>query len=198
MDKHQSSLLIIFSFAASAVIVFMAFRPKTQVPSSITPSPAPVALAKASQTIFTVSVGSPDGKFSLIMKQKKESSTSLYSFWLKDETKGTQSEIFTKDETGEITLSIPENTFSPDNKYVFLKETGSGATNYLAIKDSQVLDIVSLFLAKHQNYVITDVTGWAAPTLLVINTNKSDGSLGPSFWFDVASKSFIQLVDRFN
>ena len=55
-----------------------------------------------------------------------------------------------------------------------------------------------LFAQKYADYKITDVTGWAAPTLLVVNTDKLDGTVGPSFWFDVASLSFTRLSTRFN
>jgi hypothetical protein len=87
-----------------------------------------------------------------------------------------------------------------------LKETNSAQTSYFVLttsgapvtKDAQTLDILSLFTAKYPNYTITDATGWAGPTLVVINTNKSDGGIGPSFWFDAGSQSFIQLSTRFN
>ena len=96
--------------------------------------------------------------------------------------------------------------FSSDDKYLFLKETTGNQITYFVLtasglpvtKDAQTVDFSSLFTAKYPDYVITDATGWAAPTLVVINTNKTDGKVGPSFWFDVQTKSFIQLSERFN
>jgi len=192
----------------SAVIAFFALRPKQQ-PSgdSSTPPPVPdISVAQASQPVALTTVGSPDGKFSLNMKQEKGKDATTYTFLMTDETSGVQKEIYSQTVLTGTTLSIPTNTFSSDDKYIFLKETSLTATGYFVLassgvpitKDIQTLDISGLFTTKYQNYVISDVTGWAGPTLVVINTNKNDGSLGPSFWFDVASRSFIQLSTRFN
>jgi hypothetical protein len=132
------------------------------------------------------------------MRQEKGSGAVTYKFVVKDEESGVQKEIFTKTEAAGVTLSIPDNTFSSDNKYVFLKETSASGVIYLVLADTQTFDVSSLFTAKYPNYVITDATGWAGPTLLIINTDKASGGIGPSFWFDVASNSFIQLSSRFN
>jgi hypothetical protein len=200
MDKHHSNLLIVFCLVASAIIVFFVFLQKGQAPGVLSsPSPVPLAVAKAQPVINQSSVTSPDGKFILTMKYNEEGNSTVYRFWLKDKEKGTENEVFNKTEPMGVKMSIPANTFSSDNKYVFLKETGAGATNYLVLKDSQVLEVPILFAqSRYSSYVITDVTGWAAPTLLVINTNKSDGTIGPSFWLDISTKSFILLADRFN
>ncbi len=194
MGKHQSKFIILASLVISLVAVFFVFRSKAQPPNPLsTPPPVPVVRA-AEPTV----VDSPDGKMSLIMRKEKGNDATTYKFTLKDETSGAQKEMFAKTETAGVTLSIPDNTFSSDNKYVFLKETSASGVTYLVLADTQTFDVSSLFAAKHPNYVITDATGWAGPTLLVINTNKADGGTGPSFWFDVASHSFIQLSTRFN
>jgi hypothetical protein len=194
MGKHQSKFIILASLAISLVAVFFVFRSKTQ-PSGTPSTPPSVPVVRAAEPTV---VGSPDGKMSLIMRKEKGDGTVTYRFTLKDEASGAQKEIFTKAETAGVTLSIPDNTFSSDNKYVFLKETGTSGVTYLVLTDTQTFDVSSLFAAKHENYVITDATGWAGPTLLIINTDKASGGIGPSFWFDVASHSFIQLSSRFN
>jgi hypothetical protein len=194
MGRHQSKIVILASLAISLVAVFFVFRSKTQQSNTFS-TPPPVPVVRAAEPII---VGSPDGKMSLTMRKEKGNGTVIYTFLIKDEGSGVQKEIFTKTEAAEVTLSIPDNTFSPNNKYVFLKDTGASGTTYFVLADTQVLDVSSLFAAKYQNYVITDATGWGGPTLLVINTNKAGGGTGPSFWFDVAGKSFIQLSTRFN
>jgi hypothetical protein len=194
MGKHQSKIIILASLVISLAAVFFVFRSQKQ-PSSPLPTPPSVPVVRAAEPTV---VGSPDGKMSLIMRKEKGSDATVYRFTLKDEASGAQREIFTKTEAAGVTLSIPDNTFSSDNKYVFLKETGASGVTYLVLADAQTFDVSSLFTAKYQNYVITDATGWAGPSLLVINTNKVDGGTGPSFWFDVASHSFIQLSTRFN
>jgi hypothetical protein len=53
------------------------------------------------------------------------------------------------------------------------------------------MEISELFYAKYSEYKITDITGWAAPNLLIVNTDDVNSEEGPSFWFDVSSKTFI-------
>ena len=191
----------------SAIIVLIVVQPRSQLiqtRSITTPTPKPVIpIAKADQIM---SQGSPDGKFTLTMQERKGSAEVTYIFQMMDETSHTQKNIFTKSVPTGTSISIPFNTFSSDNKYLFLKEVTGSQTTYFVLtasglpitKDVQTIDFSTLFTAKYPNYVITDVTGWAGPTLVVINTNKIDGTIGPSIWFDVASKSFIQLSTRFN
>jgi hypothetical protein len=204
MDKRQSEIIILVCLLISAIIVFFALQPRLQ-PSGDSSVPV-IPVAQASQPVVLTAVGAPDGKFSLNMKQEKGKDATAYTFLMSDGTSGIQKEIYSQMVPTGTTLSIPANTFSSDDKYIFLEETSPTATGYFVLtssgasitKDIQTLDISGLFMAKYQNYVITDVTGWAGPTLVIVNTNKSDGSLGPSFWFDVSSRGFIELSDRFN
>lgn len=187
------------SLVISLFVVFWVFHSRSQ-PSGIasTPPPVPVALA-AEPAIVT----SPDGKMSLTMKQNKINGATTYTFLMTDNSNNLQKEIFTKTEANGVTLSIPNNAFSPDNKYVFLKETGGKQMNYFILSstlssDSNVPIEVSDLTANYQDFVITDVTGWGGIDLLIINTDKAGGGVGPSFWFDVKSNSFIRLSTRFN
>ncbi len=202
MDKHQSKIIILASLLISGAVVFFALRPKAQSSVNI-PGPAPIANVEASQL---ATVGSPDGKMSLTMKQDKGRDSVTYTFLVTGESNGLQKQIFTKTVPTGTVLSIPYNSFSPDNKYVFLKETDPNQTSYFVMtvsgdpvaKDVQFFDISSLFMNKYSDYKITDVTGWGDPALVIINTDKKDGGTGPSFWFEVPSQSFIQLSQRFN
>ena len=202
MAKHQSKIIIILSLVLSAIFVFFAFGRESQ-PQISSPGPLPIANAQVPKV---TSVEAPDGQFTLSMKQEKGKDTTTFTFTMTNESTGAQTEIFTDTLPTGTTLSIPQNAFSSDDKYVFLKQVSSSQTSYFVLtssgdsisKDAQTLDFSSLFATKEPNYVITDATGWAGPTLVVINTNKVDGSLGPSFWFDVSSKVFIPLSTRFN
>lgn len=204
MDKHQSKIIILVCLVISVAVVFFGFRVKTRPSSEVSVSPPPVVPEVQASQLTTV--GSPDGKMSLTMKQKNGEGVTTYTFLITNEVNNDQKEIYTKTVSSGTAMTIPNNTFSSDNKYVFFKERSLGATNYLILttsgapvsKDTQILDFSSMFTAKYQDYVITDATGWAGPTLVVINTDKSEGGTGPSFWFDVASKSFILLSNRFN
>ena len=202
MDKRQTRITILACLLISGVLVFFGLNTRKGVSNSSS-YPPPIANAQASQE---TSVGSPDGKFTLTMKEDKGKDTVTYTFLIKDESSGSQKEIYSKTVPVGANLSIPFNTFSPDNNYIFLKETGLSQAGYFALtasgapvaKDAQTLDISTLFVNKYTDYKIAEATGWAAPTLVVINTTKSNDGMGPSFWFDVASKSFIQLSNRFN
>jgi hypothetical protein len=192
MDKHQSKIIILVSLLISVIIIFFALRSKPQPLSGSIPPPVPIAQASQLAT-----VGSPDGKFVLAMEQEKGKDAITYTFLMTNKSDDSQKKVFSKTEMVGIALSIPSNTFSSDDKYIFLKETSGTQINYLVLSGDPI-DVSSLFVAKYQNYVITDATGWAGPTLLIINTDKTGGGTGPTFWFDVASSSFIQLSTRFN
>ncbi len=202
MEIPRSKITILICLVVAVAVVFFGLRPGKSR-SDDTSVPPTVPEARASQL---TSVGSPDGKMSLTMKQKKGDGTVTYTFLIADEETGSQREIFFKTVPSGTVFTVPNNTFSSDNKYVFFKEISLGSVDYYILtssgepvyKDTQGFNFSSLFNEKHQDYVITDVTGWAGPTLVVINTDKSGGGTGPSFWFDVASKSFIQLSSRFD
>lgn len=102
-------------------------------------------------------------------------------------------------------LEIPYNTWSPDNVYFFLTEGASIAKHYYVFQSSGELfadtipfiSLKPLFEEQVPNYIIEDVTGWAGPTLLIVNTRAKEGGAKVSFWFDVPSQSFMQLGTYF-
>ena len=204
MDKHPKliGLICLLISAVSVFFVLSSLRQKQDV--SQKPSyPPPMAIANQA---YSSVVGSPDGKWNLTMKEVKNKEGKTYTFSIVDESNGNSKEIYTKTVSTEATMSIPLNTFSPDDKYVFVKEVGPTDTSYFVMtttgveiaKDTQTFEIVSLFAEKHPNYKIIDATGWGGMNLIVFNTDKVSGGIGPSFWFEVPSKSFIQLSNRFN
>lgn len=204
MVKHHSKYLIIIllaiAVAAGSVAYFAGFnRSKiVSIPKFvpvITPAPAKPTLVVA-----------PDGKKTLSMKLTKTDNGVVQSFSMAEKDTNIFSDVFSKTVGNGSTISIPFNTFSPDDKYFFLKETNGTAQNYFVLAssgspiatDSQTLSVSDLFAKKVPDYELKEVTGWADPTLLVVNTDKKDGSQGPSFWFDLSTKSFILLSRRFN
>ena len=114
--------------------------------------------------------------------------------------------IFTKELNKSQDLLIPYNTWSPDNKYLFLKETTPTTNNYYVLTASgaplkeevKYVNIQELFSQKQPDYSITDVTGWADPNLIVGNTKSNKEGRLVSFWFEVSSQVFIQLSTYFN
>lgn len=145
-------------------------------------------------------ITSPDGKSDLVIKERKDGTNTIWTVEI-DNTL-----VFSERLPDNVSVTIPFNTFSPDNKYIFLNESTNGNKSYIVLasngkpilQNGENLEITKYFYAKYPNYKITDVTGWASPSLIIVNTDKLTGGIGPGFWFDVSSKSFIQLSTRFN
>jgi hypothetical protein len=153
----------------------------------------------------TVEVLAPDGKATLTLRQKRAEGGFLWTASVRA-GEGAEKEIFAKALPSGSSISVPFNTFSPDDKFVFLKEDVPDGVKYIVLsasgaslpKGSQSFEIVGLFAEKYPDYKVTDVTGWGGQTLIVVNTDKAGGGTGPSFWFDVTSASFIRLTNRFD
>lgn len=184
---------------AAITVIFLSQKMQTVDSTSYVP-----AKVEAQEEPRETNEISPDGLMTLIMKEEKIEGAVKYSFLVRDSETNTTSTIFTKSVFSGEKISIPANTFSPDKKYVFLKESDGIKTSYFVLSiDSSLgaqdpLDISSQFAAKYPDLIVTDMTGWGGINLIVINTNKADGGKGPSFWFDIPSKSFIQLSNRFD
>jgi hypothetical protein len=171
------------------------------LPETATPNP----------TMFTPgpvqekSMDSPDGMETLTMESQEFEEYVRYTFFRSVEPEIEKQKIFTKDEEPSQNLSIPYNTWSPDNMFVFIKESGSPQDTYYVffangekfLNGSSYLDMQKLFAEQVSGFTITEVTGWAAPNLLLVNTKTDDGEDKVSFWFDVPSQSFIQLGTYF-
>ena len=171
MGKHHYKLLIlIFVLILAFGLLFMKLSAK---PQKIDSSPPPMPVAEAQAPDLT-SVGSPDGEATLTMKKEKVQDGTMYTFFTTDSVTGNQNIVFTETVSSGDTLSIPANTFSPDDKYIFLKEENLGQTDFFVITKSGALDISRPFATKYPNLKLTDVTGWGGMALLVVNTNKAD------------------------
>ncbi|HSX49090.1 MAG TPA: hypothetical protein VLE44_02420 [Candidatus Saccharimonadales bacterium] len=131
---------------------------------------------------------SPDGKRTLTMKTVTSGDLTTYSF-----TDGS-TVLFTKTLPKDSKMGIPSNTWSPDDKKFFVKETNSGNTNYYVIPGED--NVADLFKQKYPAATLQEITGWADPGLLILNVN-IDGK-DASFWYELTSKSFIRLSNRFN
>lgn len=195
---HYKLLILCLLIAAFAVLV--APRLRAQKPR-IESKAIAQTFAETAPSQKITEILSPDGKQVLIMKEEvgKESTTETFS--ISDEPGGGSHKIFSKTLTEGNVISVPYNTFSPDNKYIFLKEAGASGVRYFALgtsKEGLPMEFTNFFNEKFPDYKITDVTGWGGITLIVFNVDNKDGTVGPSFWYDVASNSFIRLSDRFN
>lgn len=212
----ETLFFILIASAISLLAVFYIRQPKHFIPNSVslpsfvsinlTPTPTPVIVSPTPK-VTTASWTSSDGTRKLTMETVLHTNnTKTYTFTVTDESSHIDISIFTQTVTDTENFSIPFNAFSPDNMYVYITKTGSDMTHYFVFQSSGqpfpngelYLDISSLFAAHTTTYTLTEVTGWAAPTLLVLNTKTADKNTGPSFWFDVTTKGFIQLATLFN
>lgn len=180
--------------------------PSFLVHEALSPTPAPTASKSSPQS---VSWTSSDAALRIIMQTKlsPKTGTKAYSFFISKNGQDENNPPFFNKTTDALTsFSIPFNSFSPDDKYLFLKEDRKGENHYLVFSTSgtlfangeKFLDITPLFNAKYNSsYVLSEVTGWASNTLLIIETENINGTPSTSFWFDVTTKSFIPLATRF-
>ena len=133
---------------------------------------------------------SPDGTKTLTMNTSTSDNQVTYSFF----TNSNPEISFTKTLTKASKFSIPFNTWSPDNKYVFIKETTPSTVNYYVLPGET--NVSTKFKEKYPDHSLQEITGWAAPNLLIVNASKGNSNL--SFWFDLSTKTFISLSNRFN
>jgi hypothetical protein len=209
MEKRRNKLLSVLTLVGIITIAGFAILGSSQLDKEI---PVTTDLAYYADTEIpledvSVDIISPDEKSTLTVKKSGEvEGVITQTFYIKSEGDETSVKIFERESKSDNLISVPENTFSPNNKYIFLKYEDSGKTRYIVLRTdgeelkegSQTVEIESLFSEKHPDYRITDVTGWGGYTLIVVNTNTVDGKTGPSWWFDLSNFSFIRLSSRFN
>ena len=206
--KQGFKILFFIALLASAVLAIFVYRDDkidnrvfSALPGSITPTPR-IFVPGPLQKEF---MDSPDGTITLTMEKQELENLVKYTFYTGSQSEATRQFIFAKDEPSNQTLQIPYNTWSPDNVYLFLKEATPQTDNYYVFfsngetfsDNSNYLNVQTLFSQNISGYTITDVTGWAAPNLLIVNARETQGENRVSFWFDVPGRSFIQLSTYF-
>jgi hypothetical protein len=195
--KRFAFLLVIVVLIAFLAVFNIFLNKKSFGPATNVPSQENVILPAEASGL--TSVNSPDGKLTLIAKTTKNNGGVTYTFSVSGK------EIFTKTVDTSTLIAIPTNTWSPDGRYIFLKEEASTGVKFFALsatKDSseqtdQTANITDLFAAKYSDLTIQDATGWGGVNLIVFNTLKKDGSRGSSFWFEMPGKAIIQLSTLF-
>lgn len=205
MEKHLAKILTAVALLAVTAIVLIIYEPASISNAGIPPLSIPVPTPTPS--IPGVSeLLSPDGKATLILKKTAGEDTVKHDFLISNNDSESQLSILSRDVDKDSSMTIPFNTFSPDNKYFFLKESGPSGMSYFVFSSSgkkltetgDMLEVSGRFYKQFPEYKITDITGWGGTTLLIVNTDTLDGKTGPSFWFDLSNQSFIKLSTRFN
>lgn len=197
MKRNALLVVIVVVIAALAVYNIVLNKKNPTGSTQNTPSQENVIIPAVASGL--TSVGSPDGKFTLVEKSVKGGGGVTYTFSVSGK------DIFITTVDPAVTISIPGNTWSPDDKYVFLKEAGLTGVEFFALsattastdQNNQTANITDLFAKKYPDLTIQDATGWGGINLIVFNTLKSDGSRGSSFWFEMPDHAIIQLSTRF-
>ena len=203
--RHETFTTLLFAGAAvfislSSVIFLRNYKAQTQMVAAvpiveITPEPD----ITNTPTVTTSSQTSSDGakQLTLYVTEHKDTSKTY-------ELTATQS-IFKKTLTEGNSISIPFNTWSPDNKYFFVEEHDGNNTQVFVFQGSgdpfsdgkKYLDLTDAYIKRGFTNQFQEATGWASENLIIINSTTQDGAKGPSYWFEVPSKALIQLSTQF-
>lgn len=165
-------------------------------------SPTPTPQIAKPQIMSQIS---PDGTKLLTMAvTSNKNLTKTYTFSTANSDNINQVQIYSVI-YGVDSMSIPFNTWSPDDKYIFINHiSGKGNEALVFRADGSPLDSTDSFLNATQVFgskisgdIYYETTGWASPTLLIINTKKADGTKSTSYWLEVPSKAVIPLASQF-
>lgn len=199
--RHKFEMVVIIILATTLGLFGLIQKDKkvNERVSAVVPTVMPT------DTVESSAMESPDGSKILTLKKQPTKNRQKYSFYTSSTGDGERL-IFYKELEKGGDISIPYNAWSPDNKYVFLKETTSTFNNYYVFLSSgnpisdnaQYVNIQELFSQKLPDYKIVDVTGWADPALIIVNTQPNEGGQNISYWYDVTGQSFIRLGTYFD
>lgn len=198
-------LMIVMTSYSFMILFFQTTQPRHSSVSLASPDQVQAFEPTSSSSSWI----SPDGSVSLKIDLNYDSEDSkTYTVSVHPELKEQADQlIFSKTVSAEVSYQVPYNTWSPDNKYFFLKEVSGGDEQILVFKadgepfrnGQSILNLTEFFAEKLPQFSLKEVTGWASPTLLIANAHGSDEQTdGPSFWFEVTSTSFIRLSGNFN
>lgn len=195
-----ASLALIFAIQLSGAS--SSFLSGLSFADTIFPVPTLVPVKEAA---YKSEVHSPDGTMKIVLDKVFKSQTSIDHIVTVSKITGTDKKVILTKTFGENqTIQLPQNSFSPDNKYIFLKEKDKDMFSFYVYKVSGELfangkeytEVIPLFEDKKYELKLSDVTGWDSNTLLHIFTVKENGAAGPSFWFDTENYAFYQLGHR--
>lgn len=212
--RHQLELgtVSIFALAACAGIFLAAYNnykphiQKSYALPIVERLTSPLPSVEPTPAVTTSSQPSPDGAKKLTLTvTSQENANKTYTLIASDSDDSNETPIYTITLPDQENISIPFNAWSPDDKYFFVIYHKGDLNEALVFRadgkpmsdTDQNFKVAATFKAKdiQNSYQVT--TGWAAETLLIVNTNKPDGSKGPSYWFEVPSKAIIALSTEF-
>jgi hypothetical protein len=186
------------------VVVKNNYRPQFSIASSGLSMQVPTVVIAPKITVS--SQISPDGTKKVIMKVTQNfDGTSTYDFLTANENDVNETKIFTKILDASSNMTIPFNTWSPDDKYFFIQENSGVNKSFFVFQATGAqfaggetfLNATDLFAKANTGNNFNVATGWASESLIIINTTTKDNAKGPSYWFEVPSTAIIQLSTEF-
>lgn len=164
-----------------------------------------ISVVKESQAAVpeeTVVNDAGQNKFNLTMlKHKNQDETTTYSFHVINLETKVDFSLYEEQVGMGTSFETPFNSWSPDDKQLFIQRNSGGESNYYvfnadgsSFKDGQKFLNVKDYWSEKNKFRIKTITGWAAKDLLVVKTLTDDGRDGPSYWFVISSRKFMQLA----
>lgn len=210
--RHKIELDALFCLVAVSIGVFAFFLIKdgnsaSEIISPILADNASVAtvtsVASSLPNVVIATQPSPDGTKKLLMKSTQNRNGAItYEISTSDSDGTNQHQLSLPPLSFGEHLSIPFNAWSPDDTYIYMQTDTGDAYVFNASGDSitqeePYLNVRDLFTKSGKQDKYSVVTGWASPTLLIVNTTTDANTQGYSYWFEVPSKAIIQLSSRF-
>ncbi len=148
-----------------------------------------------------IEASNSDGQYRLVGSSELIKGSVHYSFRVEDAAENSSLLLFETKAADDETYSIPFNSWSSDNKYLFLQLNNSKGKNYYVFKADaslfadglKYLDVGDYWSQGEREDVIKEVSGWAGPDLLMVYTTKPDGTGSSAYWFMVSSRKFMQV-----
>lgn len=195
--KNLFGIFIIVGLVVAAYFIYSS--PKTGILKDSLAAKEPIINLTPTPVLSETENGevhSADGSMKLFMKRIKTAGSSTYTFSVSGKEINNPSIFIRTLINGE--MSLPANSWSPDNKHFFIAENDGVSDNYLIFKatgeafadGAAYIDFKSHYALKMKEFTLRDVTGWDAPDLLHVRTS------GPAFWFELGSNAFYRLVQR--
>jgi hypothetical protein len=165
------------------------------------PTTPPTPTISFQQTTTTDSQISPDGTHKVVLKTiQNQDLSKTYEVSVDD-----GSVFYTKTLGANETITLPFNSWEPQNRYFFIQENLGGGPKILvftadgsAFGDGEpYLDLTDAYSKLGSSYSYDAATGWAGYNIIVINTKAEDGSQGTSYWYELPYGSLIPLATKF-
>jgi len=205
--KIEIEAIFLIGIAVIVGIFFAVFRSNYKQQFNVSLKTPQMPIVKTTLAKITVSSQiSPDGTKEVVMKvSQNPDDTNTYNFSVVDVGSSIETHIFTWISDPSKNMLIPFNAWSPDDQYFFVEQnTGSTKSVFVFkvsgspfVNGSNYLDVTDLFTKANTGNNFDEATGWASGTLIIINSIKTDGTKGPSYWFEIPSQAIIQLSTQF-